>query len=122
MKKAIKKGSSQAKSYLERQLEEKQIWTMKTIAYEEQYMIDAVSLSLNECFGFGEERLKRFHDSFEKKYQEIRELEKSDTQDNEYAKEKVEEALKRVWGKYYEPRDVRYTARLIMPDGRIVEL
>lgn len=122
MKKGVKKGSAQAKSYFERQLEEKQIWTMKTIAYEEQYMIDAVSLSLNECFGFGEERLKRFHDSFDKKYAEIRELEKNDTQDNEYARAKIEEALKKAWGKYYEPRELRYSFRLIMPDGKEVLL
>ena len=120
MKKAVKKGSAQAQSYAKRQLEEKQRWTMRVIAYEEQYMLDAVALCLNECFGMGEERLKRFHDAFEKKYQEIRELEQ--TEDNDYAKAKVEEALKRVWGTYYEPREVRYTVRIITPDGTTIEL
>lgn len=120
MKRAVKKGSAQAQSYAKRQQEEKQRWTMRVIAYEEQYMLDAVALCLNECFGMGEERLKRFHDAFEKKYQEIRELEQ--TEDNDYAKAKVEEALKRVWGKYYEPREVRYTVRIITPDGTTIEL
>lgn len=36
-------------------------------------------LALAENFGFGEERLKRFHDAFNAKYAEIRELEKGDT-------------------------------------------
>jgi len=122
MKKAVKKGSAQAKSFAERQLQEKQLSTMKTIAYEQQYMIDAVSLALNECFGFGEERLKRFHDAFDKKYAEIRELERSDTIDNEYAKAKIEEALKAAWGRYYQPWEFRYDFRVPLSDGREIKL
>jgi len=122
MAKGVKKGSAQARSFAERQNQEKMLWTIKTIAYEQQYMIDAVSLTLNECFGFGEERLKRFHDAFDKKYAEIRELEQNDTQDNEYAKAKVEDALKAAWGRYYEPYEHRYDFKLITPDGKEIKL
>ena len=63
---------------LARQKAERELWTIKVIAYTEQQTLDAVCLALAEGFGFGEERLKRFHDAFNAKYAEIRELEKGD--------------------------------------------
>lgn len=62
---------------LARQKAERELWTIKVIAYTEQQTLDAVCLALAEGFGFGEERLKRFHDAFNAKYAEIRELEKT---------------------------------------------
>ena len=59
---------------LARQKAERELWTIKVIAYTEQQTLDAVCLALAEGFGFGEERLKRFHDAFNAKYAEIREL------------------------------------------------
>ena len=88
---------------LARQKAERELWTIKVIAYTEQQTLDAVCLALAEGFGFGEERLKRFHDAFNAKYAEIRELEKRDTKDNEYAIAKQEAALKAACGKYYSP-------------------
>lgn len=111
-KKGVKKGSAQTKEYAKRKEDEKMLWTMKAIAYTQQEILDAVSLALNEGFGFGEERLKRFKESFESKYGEIRKLENEDTPDNEYYKAKVEEALKAAWGKYYETREVRYDFKI----------
>ena len=89
---------------LARQKAERELWTIKVIAYTEQQTLDAVCLALAEGFGFGEERLKRFHDAFNAKYTEIRELEKGDTKDNEYAIAKQEAALKAACGKYYARR------------------
>lgn len=66
---------------LARQKAERELWTIKVIAYTEQQTLDAVCLALAEGFGFGEERLKRFHDAFNAKYAEIRELEKRDTKE-----------------------------------------
>lgn len=86
---------------LARQKAERELWTIKVIAYTEQQTLDAVCLALAEGFGFGEERLKRFHDAFNAKYAEIRELEKGDTKDNEYAIAKQEAALRAACGKYY---------------------
>ena len=74
--------------------------------------------ALAEGFGFGEERLKRFHDAFNAKYTEIRELEKGDTKDNEYAIAKQEAALKAACGKYYAPREVRYDIKIVTRDGK----
>lgn len=44
---------------LARQKAERELWTIKVIAYTEQQTLDAVCLALAEGFGFGEERLKR---------------------------------------------------------------
>ena len=85
---------------------------------DRQAALDAVCLALAEGFGFGEERLKRFHDAFNAKYTDIRELEKGDTKDNEYAIAKQEAALKAACGKYYAPREVRYDIKIVTRDGK----
>ena len=103
---------------LARQKAERELWTIKVIAYTEQQTLDAVCLALAEGFGFGEERLKRFHDAFNAKYMEIRELEKGDTKDNEYAIAKQEAALKAACGKYYSPREARYDIKIVTRDGK----
>lgn len=103
---------------LARQKAERELWTIKVIAYTEQQTLDAVCLALAEGFGFGEERLKRFHDAFNAKYTEIRELEKGDTKDNEYVIAKQEAALKAACGKYYSPREVRYDIKIVTRDGK----
>lgn len=97
---------------LARQKAERELWTIKVIAYTEQQTLDAV------CLALAEERLKRFHDAFNAKYAEIRELEKGDTKDNEYAVAKQEAALKAACGKYYAPREVRYDIKIVTRDGK----
>ena len=62
--------------------------------------------------------IERFHDAFNAKYAEIRELEKRDTKDNEYAIAKQEAALKAACGKYYSPREVRYDIKIVTRDGK----
>lgn len=44
-------------------------------------------------------------------------MEKQDTVDNEYTIAKQEEALKAAYGKYYEPREVRYDVTIIDSKG-----
>lgn len=121
-KNGVKKCKASAKSFVDRKQDEKMLWTMKVLAWTQQEMLDAVALSLAEGFGFGEARLKRFHDAFEKKYDEIRALEKSDTPDNEYYIAKIEEALQNAWGKYYSPREERYDITLRTPDGKEIKI
>lgn len=58
------------------------------------------------------------HDAYNAKYAEIRELEKGDTKDNEYAIAKQEAALKAACGKYYSPREVRYDIKIVTSDGK----
>lgn len=107
MKKGVKKGSAQARSFAERQNDDKTFWTIKVIAYTQQEIMDAVSLTLNDEFGFGEDRLKRFRDAFDSKYDEIHKL-----GDDEYTVATVERALQAAWGRYYQPREERYDFRL----------
>jgi len=91
------------------------------IAYTQQEILDAVALTLNEEFGLGEERLKRFQVAFDKKYAEIRALEKDDTEDGEYSRYKMEKALQAACGKYYTPYEQRYDFK-IMYNGKEVKL
>lgn len=121
-KQGVKKGSAQAQSYAKQKENEKTVWTMKVLAYTQQEMLDAVALTLNEFYGFGPERLKKFHDQFEQKYDELRKLEREDSEDNEYYIAAVERALEAACGKYYEPREVRYDIRLQDRDGKIWKL
>lgn len=81
-------------------------------------MLDTMAMTLADEFGFGAERLKRFHDAFEEKYGEIRKLEREDSDDNEYAIAKQEEALQRAYGRYYTPREERYQIKIIDREGR----
>lgn len=121
-KNGVKKGSAQAKSYAKQKADEKTVWTMKVLAYTQQEMLDAVALTLNEFYGFGPERLKKFHDNFEEKYAEIRKIEREDSEDNEYYIAKMEQALQQAWGKYYDPREVRYDIHLTDKEGNVWKL
>lgn len=121
-KSGVKKGSAQAKSFTQRKEDEKILWTMKVLAWTQQEMLDAMSLTLADRFGFGEERQNQFREGFDKKYAEIRELEKNDTPDNEYYIAKIEQALQKACGKYYVPREERYDFKLVTPDGKEMKL
>ena len=119
--KGIKKGSAQAASYAEREQRRKELQTVKVIAITQQQILDAVALTLNEEFGLGEERLKRFQVAFDKKYAEIREIEKDDTEDGEYSRYKMEKALQQACGKYYAPYEERYDFKILV-NGKEVKL
>lgn len=113
MKKAVRKSKQRSLDFQrERQLE-KELWTMKVIAYAQQEMLDAVAITLKRSFGFGEKRQKQFHDDFEEVYDWIRRIEREDTPDGEYSTEKQEEALRWAWGSLYQPRQVRYDVKVI---------
>lgn len=87
---------------------EKEIWTGKIYAFAVQDGMDAMHLMLAEEFGFGPERQLRAHNAYDKKWNEIRDLEMNDTEDCEYAIETVEKSLKACCGPYYQPREERY--------------
>lgn len=121
-KAGVKKGSAQAKSYVSQMHTEKMAWTIKTIAYAQQEMLDAMALTLSEFYGFGPERCKRFHDQFEEKYAELRKIENEDADDREYFIATVERALKNAYGQYYEPRETRYMIHIKDANGNEVRL
>lgn len=102
--------------------QEHEIWTMKVIAYTEQEMIDTMSLVLHDYFGWGQQRLHKFHDCFEEKHQEIMRLRQDDCEDLEYSEAKIEQALQAAWGTDYEPRSVRYDIHLVTGTGETIKL
>lgn len=121
-KQGVKKHSPQAKNYAKQKENDKMLWTMRVLAYTSQEMLDAVALTLHEFYGFGPERQKLFHDQFEKKYDELRKLEREDAEDNEYYIAAVERALQAACGKYYQPREVRYDIKLQDGEGNVWKL
>lgn len=119
MKKAVKKGSPQARSFAQKKEDERMLWTVKAVAWTQQEMLDAVSLVLNEAFGFGEERLKRFHDAFDVKYAEIRELDNKN--DDDYFVAVIEKALAKAWGRNYQTRQERYSFKFLF-NGKEIQI
>lgn len=109
MKRGVKKGSLQARSFMDRLQERKDIETIKLIVYSQQEIMDAVYLTLHQEFGLGPDRLKRFHDAFEAKFAEIKALAR---EDDDLAIAKMEQALKAACGKHYQNRVERYTIRI----------
>jgi hypothetical protein len=115
MKKGVKRTKQSRNEYLAKKQTDHDIWTLKVFAYTQQEILDAVAITLMNEFGFGEKRQKQFHDAFEKVYEEIQELEKTD---DEYAIAKQEQALKAAYGQYYTPREERYKITIIDREGR----
>lgn len=73
--------------------------------------LDMACIAMNEEFGFGEDRLKRFADAYSRVWSEYAGLTVEDARDDktiEYSAAKFEERLKEICGRYYTPRDVRY--------------
>lgn len=79
MKKGVKKGKASGSAYAAQKQTEKEIWTMKVIAWTEMSMLDTMAMTLADRVRFRSRRLKRFHDAFEEKYGEIRKLEREDS-------------------------------------------
>ena len=72
---------------------------------------DMACIALNEAFGFGPDRLKKFSEAFMRVWAEYATLTVEDAEtdkDVTYSVAKFEERLKQVCGEYYAPRDLRY--------------
>lgn len=74
---------------------------------ERQYMMDMVFLALNEEFGFGRERLKRLYSAWSRKYDAYREA-VTKLPEADYAREKLDEALKAILQDDFQPFMERY--------------
>ena len=118
-KNGIKKGSAQAQDYAKRKHNEKTLWTCKVMAYSQQEMLDAAALTLYKYYDFTPEQQKEFHDRFEEKYAEIHKMQNEDTEDGEYSRIALENAMKDAFGKYYMPREERYSIRVSDHSGNI---
>ena len=105
----VKKGSAQARSYAARNKAITEA-TRQTLFYDGmQYALDIASVVLNEEYGFGPDRLKRFGSGFSKKFAEVQDRSRADDdKDRWYSEEQFEAELRNAWGPYYTPRKERY--------------
>ena len=116
------KGNSYLAQKQAKEKADKEIYTMRIIAYQQQEMIDAFAITMNQIFGWGETRLKRWHDAFEEKYAEIQHLRIEDLDTLEYSEACIERGLQQAWGKHYVPRKERYAITLKTSDGKELHL
>lgn len=76
-----------------------------------QYSQDAAMIAAAEVFGMGETRAKRYGEAFCRAVEEISRLiyeDGKDDKDCEYARAKIDEKLKQICGKNFEPWEKRY--------------
>ena len=118
-KNGIKKGSAQAQDYAKRRHNEKTLWACKVMAYSQQEMLDAAALTLYKYYDFTPEQQKEFHDRFEDKFAEIHKMQNEDSEDGEYFRVSMENALKNAFGEYYTPYEERYEIRVRDQDGNV---
>lgn len=109
-KHAVRRDRNSKQTYSERLQQKKQGWTRNVYLFTQQETLDAASLALNEHFGFGPERLRRFAEAFIAKFTEIQKLnqEDRDDEDSVFSRQRFEDSMKAAWGPYYAPREVRY--------------
>jgi len=55
---------------------------------------DIAILTLHEDFGFGPNRIAKYHDAYEAKWNEFEEIAKNDTPDKEYTKDVLDRRIK----------------------------
>lgn len=78
-----------------------------------QWCEDAAMIAANQVLGLGEGRAKEFGEAYNTIMAEIAEIVRDDGKDDKelvYAKAKVDDALKRVCGKHFQPWEERYGA------------
>lgn len=75
---------------------------------ERQMMWDAVTIALNDEFGFGKERILKLLKAVEKRREDIARLFIGDTKDMEYAKSVLDRRLKEICGDEFLPWEERY--------------
>lgn len=110
-KNGVKKGSYQAQTYTNRVNAAREATNLTIFQDGMQHALDIASIVLNETFGFGPERLKKFGIGFQDKFAEIQEESREDKENDKerwYSEEQFENALKKAWGQYYTPRAIRY--------------
>ena len=72
---------------------------------------DIAMIALNDAFGFGEDRLKRFSDAYIKAWQDWAAAINADSKDDktaEYSLTRFEDRLKKICGKHYTPKEERW--------------
>ena len=88
--------------------------------FARQFVLDAATLAANEVFGAGELRQSDFYVSINKWLVEISEMILDDSKSDQeivYSKQKLDEALKPLMGRNFQPYDQRYS-----PNGEYIKI
>ena len=86
----------------------------RQLMFAMQYAEDAAMMAAADVFGMGEERARRFGQAYCKYVNEISKLIHTDSKDDrdcEYSRAKIDQRLKEICGKYFQPWEERYSGR-----------
>ena len=79
-----------------------------TQRFTKQLILDQAAIVLNREFGFGADRLKRFAEAMNAIYSDYSDIWNGDTKDVEYSKSAMDRALQQIFGRYFEPWEIRF--------------
>lgn len=94
--------------FLARMEAQKEREKLETLRFTRQLITDMSVIALNNVFGFGAERLKKYADEMLRVYEEYADIWNSDTADTEFSREKLDKKLRQICGEYFQPWEVRY--------------
>ena len=94
--------------FLARMEAQKEREKLETLRFTRQLITDMSIIALNNAFGFGAERLKKYTDEMLRVYEEYADIWNSDTIDTEYSRGKLDMKLRQICGEHFEPWEVRY--------------
>ena len=95
-------------AFLARLEAQKEREKLATLRFTRQLMIDCSTVALNNVFGFGADRLKKFADEVARVYENYADLINEDTADEEYSWESLDKKLKQICGENFTPWEERY--------------
>ena len=81
---------------------------LQTHRFTRQLMMDVAMIALNDEFGFGPDRLKRFADKTLEVYAVYADRWNSDTKDTIFTREKLDRKLRQICGEHFQPWEERY--------------
>lgn len=94
--------------FLARMTAQKEREKLETLRFTRQLITDMSVIALNNVFGFGAERLKKYADEMLRVYEEYADIWNRDTADTEFSRDKLDQKLRQICGEYFKPWEVRY--------------
>ena len=95
--------------FLGRIEQEKKAAMLETHRFTRQMMVDLSFIALNNAFGMGADRLKKYANALLEAYSEYADLWNADTADTEYARAKMDARLHQIFGADFHEWEVRYS-------------
>lgn len=95
-------------SFLARMEAQKEAEKLQVLRFTRQLITDMSVIALNNAFGFGAERLKKYTDEMLRVYEQYADIWNADTKDTEYSRAALDAKLKQICGEYFLPWEERY--------------